>query len=151
MPPKDSRVPTADPEDQAEAQSATRTQMDSDSDEFDVDVNERYARGLDKPDSEDDPAADRQNPDFKLKKRRTVETATGDDLADPSQRGRAVGSEPSRKPRVQTKEMETQADSDGLGTADWSSWDVKKSLRFLKADASPLLRRKVLVRLHKRW
>ena len=45
--PKDTCVPTADPEDQDELQKAS--QMDSD-DDFDVDINERWAHGPEKPD-----------------------------------------------------------------------------------------------------
>ena len=67
----------------------------------------------------------------------TLDSATGDDdPGDPSQRGRA-GSEPSRKPRVQTEEIEIQAGADGLGSADWSSWDIKKSLKLLRPENPP--------------
>ena len=138
----------SDPSDQDEVQTASLEQdADStDSDNFDVDIAERWAKGKDKRDSED---ATGVNPDL-FRTTRQVDSATGLDDPDPVSGGREGESGFRRKPRVATKELGIQVDGDGNSTADWSSWDIKKSLQYLKPDSTPLLRRRILMRLHKR-
>ena len=76
----------SDPSDQDEVQKASLEQdSDStDSDNFDVDIAERWAKGKDKPDSED---ATGVNPDL-LRKKRQVDSSTGPDDPDPVSVGR---------------------------------------------------------------
>ena len=94
--PKDSSVPTANPEDQDEVQQATI--IESDSDEFDVPIADRKGKsvpvpvihGPDKSDPED-LGGQLPNPDSKLRRKQTADTGTGDEPADPSLRAREAG------------------------------------------------------------